>query len=371
MRIAFPKRAKLFAAVLLPLALAGCGHVAGGSRVAVGTVVMNRMESGRYPRTVCGVVGQPNQFAPGVLSKRMTDSGRPRAFRMADAVLGGARHQSVGSKSMFFHTAGYRFPYNNMNYVAIAGGNSFYEKRRPGPGVMIARQEDVAARQQMAALGAERRSYEPPQRRVAFLASQPVRQAAPRRELASYDTSTETRRVRVASTRPTPIYQPEERVRVADARPAPYGYDAANDRFEPRPVRAPEPQPGDYGYMERADGDPYEPAPAVRSRDQYDDAPVVRSAERRPARATRQPVQVAEWGDGAGEPERRTIDPGEPMVLASAGPALRAPRPEAQSPRSIEDLIDEPAPAPRPRRAAQRVSSAPSFAGAPIFVPDR
>jgi hypothetical protein len=30
---------------------------------------------------------------------------------------------------MFFHTQGLRFPYDNMHYVAIAGGNAFYEKR--------------------------------------------------------------------------------------------------------------------------------------------------------------------------------------------------------------------------------------------------
>ncbi len=30
---------------------------------------------------------------------------------------------------MYFHTAGHRFPYTNMHYVAVAGGNAFYEKR--------------------------------------------------------------------------------------------------------------------------------------------------------------------------------------------------------------------------------------------------
>ena len=50
---------------------------------AVGTVVMNRVKSDKFPNTVCGVVGQKNQFAPGVLSKPMKDSGKPRAERMA------------------------------------------------------------------------------------------------------------------------------------------------------------------------------------------------------------------------------------------------------------------------------------------------
>ena len=30
---------------------------------------------------------------------------------------------------MFFHTAGYSFPYRNMHYVVVAGGNAFYQKR--------------------------------------------------------------------------------------------------------------------------------------------------------------------------------------------------------------------------------------------------
>lgn len=97
--------------------------------LAVGTVVMNRVESGKFPTTVCGVVGQKKQFAPGVLSKPMTDSGRERAYRMADEVLRGKRHRGVGEKAMFFHTAGYNFRYNNMHYMALAGGNVFYEKR--------------------------------------------------------------------------------------------------------------------------------------------------------------------------------------------------------------------------------------------------
>jgi spore germination cell wall hydrolase CwlJ-like protein len=29
---------------------------------------------------------------------------------------------------MFFHQAGLRFPYRNMRYVLVAGGNTFYYK---------------------------------------------------------------------------------------------------------------------------------------------------------------------------------------------------------------------------------------------------
>ncbi|WP_224702269.1 cell wall hydrolase [Devosia aquimaris] len=95
--------------------------------LAVGTVVMNRVNDPRYPKSICGVVGQKNQFAQGVMTKRMTDSGAVLASQMADQVLNGARHPGVRS-AQHFHTAGLRFPYNNMHYVLEAGGNEFYEK---------------------------------------------------------------------------------------------------------------------------------------------------------------------------------------------------------------------------------------------------
>lgn len=96
--------------------------------LAVGTVVMNRLHDPRYPKSVCGVVGQKNQFAQGVLTKPMTDSGAVLAAQMSDQVLRGARHPGVRN-AQHFHTAGLRFPYNNMYYVLEAGGNEFYEKR--------------------------------------------------------------------------------------------------------------------------------------------------------------------------------------------------------------------------------------------------
>jgi spore germination cell wall hydrolase CwlJ-like protein len=95
--------------------------------LAVGTVVVNRVNDPRYPKSVCGVVGQKNQFAQGVLSKKMTDSGAVLASQVADQVLSGARHPGVRG-AQHFHTAGLRFPYNNMHYVLKAGGNEFYEK---------------------------------------------------------------------------------------------------------------------------------------------------------------------------------------------------------------------------------------------------
>jgi spore germination cell wall hydrolase CwlJ-like protein len=96
--------------------------------LAVGTVVMNRLKSGRYGSSICGIVGQHRQFAPGVLSRRMVGRPAERARRMADAVLAGERHPAARG-AMFFHAAGLRFRYSNMHYVLVSGGNAFYEKR--------------------------------------------------------------------------------------------------------------------------------------------------------------------------------------------------------------------------------------------------
>lgn len=96
--------------------------------MAVGTVVMNRVDSAKFDNSICAVVGAPRQFAPGVLSREMTEK-RPveLASSVADRILAGERHPGVRS-AMFFHQAGLVFPYNNMKYVLEAGGNAFYIK---------------------------------------------------------------------------------------------------------------------------------------------------------------------------------------------------------------------------------------------------
>ncbi len=143
--------------------------------LAVGTVVMNRLESGKYPKSVCGVVGQKNQFAPGVLSKPM-GKGRDLATKTARQVLRGARHSDV-QKAMFFHTAGYSYPYSNMHYVTIQGGNSFYEKRKNATST----QSMVAERMEAAKAG--RLPFTPRERAMAAAqAPAPAGMRAPVRE---------------------------------------------------------------------------------------------------------------------------------------------------------------------------------------------
>lgn len=96
--------------------------------LAVGTVVMNRVESDVFPETICGVVGQKNQFAPGVLSRHMPREKVPDVQQAAEKILSGHRHPELDN-AMFFHMAGLTFPYDNMHYRLVAGGNAFYEKR--------------------------------------------------------------------------------------------------------------------------------------------------------------------------------------------------------------------------------------------------
>ena len=96
--------------------------------IAVGTVVMNRLRSGQHGNTICEVVGEKGQFAPGVMTRPMNSKAMPDVEEAAEAVLKGERKGKL-KNTMFFHTAGLRFPYKNMHYTMVAGGNAFYEKR--------------------------------------------------------------------------------------------------------------------------------------------------------------------------------------------------------------------------------------------------
>ncbi|RCW89037.1 cell wall hydrolase [Paracoccus lutimaris] len=97
--------------------------------IAVGSVVMNRVASDQFPNTVCGVVAQKRQFAPGIMTRKMNSKAMPEVREAARAVLRGERHPMIGN-AQFFHAAGHRFSYDNMHYVLTAGGNAFYEKRK-------------------------------------------------------------------------------------------------------------------------------------------------------------------------------------------------------------------------------------------------
>ena len=98
--------------------------------IAVGSIVMNRVQSDSFPNSVCSVVSQRNQFAPGVMTKAISGQAKALAEASASAVLVGERHPNVAG-ARFFHAAWYDANFNNIHYVLTAGGNAFYEKRRP------------------------------------------------------------------------------------------------------------------------------------------------------------------------------------------------------------------------------------------------
>ena len=74
-------------------------------------------------------VRKVKKFEAGVVGDPVT-IGPKQTLAEALAVLQGERHPKV-TLAKFFHAAWYNANYNNMHYVVTAGGNAFYEKRRP------------------------------------------------------------------------------------------------------------------------------------------------------------------------------------------------------------------------------------------------
>ena len=208
--------------------------------LAVGTVVMNRVQSPKYPKSICGVVGQTNQFAEGALSKPVHE-GRSyaKAEKVADDVLEGARHDGVGD-AMFFHTAGYSFPYRNMRYVTLAGGNIFYQKRNPEPGLAwpsstaFAQAHKAGKATMLASADRPARDEEEPARAPVALASA---RPAPEPSRASPTAGRPVQLASAAPVRPLPV-QP-----AAKAAPIVLASARTADKVGPRPVLASKPGP--------------------------------------------------------------------------------------------------------------------------------
>ncbi len=95
---------------------------------AVANVVVNRAKSRKFPSSVCGVVGDGCQFSyrcDGRADVLADPSARARAFKIAQAVLGGAPDITRGA--LFFHSAraapGW---FGTRPRVGTFGGNVFY-----------------------------------------------------------------------------------------------------------------------------------------------------------------------------------------------------------------------------------------------------
>jgi spore germination cell wall hydrolase CwlJ-like protein len=95
---------------------------------AVAHVVVNRAESAQFPDSVCGVVADGCQFSyrcDGRSDALADPNARARAYRVAEAVLGGAPDFTRGA--LFFHSAqvapGW---FGTRPRVGTFGGNVFY-----------------------------------------------------------------------------------------------------------------------------------------------------------------------------------------------------------------------------------------------------
>ena len=75
-------------------------------KIAVGSVVMNRVASSRFPNTIAGVIYSPKQFSPvasGRLAMILAQGPNEECIRAAQDVLGGTRNVS----NLYFKSAAY------------------------------------------------------------------------------------------------------------------------------------------------------------------------------------------------------------------------------------------------------------------------
>ena len=95
-------------------------------QVAVAQVVMNRATSGRFPKTVCGVVYQPGQFS-SIRSYKAPGGARwERAEEIARDVMMGEAQSGVG-KALYFHATRVSPAYvRSRTRVATIGNHVFY-----------------------------------------------------------------------------------------------------------------------------------------------------------------------------------------------------------------------------------------------------
>jgi len=95
-------------------------------QVAVAQVVMNRAKSGRFPKTVCGVIYQPGQFS-SIRSYKAPGGARwERAEALARSVMTGEEESAVGG-ALYFHATRVRPAYvRSRTRVATIGNHVFY-----------------------------------------------------------------------------------------------------------------------------------------------------------------------------------------------------------------------------------------------------
>jgi N-acetylmuramoyl-L-alanine amidase len=105
-------------------------------KVAVGSVILNRVKSSRFPNTVEGVIFQKGQFQPMVDGGWESKEPSALAFKAAKEALKGKKPvgnngQTVGNALFFIYEelaseSAIKWFKNNLRYITTIGNHDFY-----------------------------------------------------------------------------------------------------------------------------------------------------------------------------------------------------------------------------------------------------
>jgi spore germination cell wall hydrolase CwlJ-like protein len=98
-------------------------------QLAVAEVVINRSKSGRYPKSICGVVTQPRQFSfvrgGRIPAISKTSASWRKAVAIAHIALADLA-DSRAEEAMFFHATYVRPSWRGLKRIATVGNHIFY-----------------------------------------------------------------------------------------------------------------------------------------------------------------------------------------------------------------------------------------------------
>ena len=96
-------------------------------QLAVAQVILNRVSSGAYPRSVCAVVDQPGQFSRAPVTAA-AESAKPWSAAVAIAIIAQEhRFPQIAPGALFFHAASMRPAWSDEHErIAQIGDHIFY-----------------------------------------------------------------------------------------------------------------------------------------------------------------------------------------------------------------------------------------------------
>lgn len=94
------------------------------ARLAVATVIMNRVASSKFPNTIKGVIYDSGQFSPtwtGKLDRKLESGASSLSYQVAEAAIGGTKLASVSDCYYFLYAA------SSSRDGVVIGGNVFFK----------------------------------------------------------------------------------------------------------------------------------------------------------------------------------------------------------------------------------------------------